>query len=376
MYDYLVVGAGLFGAVFTQQAIECDKSVLVIEKRNHIGGNCYTEVLDNIIVHKYGPHIFHTNDMNVWNYINRFAAFNDFINSPVAFFKGQYYQLPFNMNTFRKIWGNVSEEQVKGIIADQRKEINGNPKNLEEQAISLVGRDVYTILIKGYTEKQWGRDCKDLPADIIKRIPARFDFNDNYYDAIYQGIPMYGYTGMIEKMLSGATLLLNTDYLQNKDYFNSLANKIVFTGPIDSYFNYVYGPLQYRRVVFESEKLPQPIYQNNAVVNYTDKDIPFTRIIEHKWFNKGNDYYGNKISHTIISKEYSVEWKTGDDPYYPINDIFNNKLYNSYYSLAKSEEKILFGGRLGTYKYLDMDQVVSSALDLAKTELFNDKNFM
>jgi len=366
MYDYLVVGAGLFGSVIAREMADQGKSVLVIDKRPNIGGNIYTEKQEGINVHKYGAHIFHTNNKKVWNYLNRFAEFNRFTNSPVANYKGELYSLPFNMYTFNKMWGVVTPEEAAAVIAKQREEITGEPQNLEEQAISLVGRDVYEKLIKGYTEKQWGRDCKDLPAFIIKRLPVRYTFDNNYFNALYQGIPIGGYTGMIENMLAGIEVRLNTDYLQNRAEYNSIAEKIIFTGPIDEYYEYQLGTLQYRSVRFENETLDKPSFQGNAAVNYTDRETPWTRIIEHKWFEFGKDENGNEIPKTIISKEYSSEWKLGDEPYYPVNDEVNNSLYEKYKKLADKEEKVIFGGRLGSYKYYDMDVTVEKALELAE----------
>lgn len=365
-YDYLVVGAGLYGAVFAQQMAEKGKKVLVIDKRNHIAGNVYTEKVEGINFHKYGAHIFHTNNADVWNYVNRFAIFNRFTNAPVANYKGELYSLPFNMYTFNKMWGVVTPEEAQKVIEEQRKEIQGEPQNLEEQAISLVGRDIYEKLIKGYTEKQWGRDCKDLPAFIIKRLPVRMVFDNNYFNALYQGIPVGGYTKMVQNMLNGIEVKLGVDYLENKDYYNSLADKIVFTGAIDAYFNYSLGNLEYRSVRFENEILDIPNFQGNAAVNYTDRETPWTRIIEHKWFEFGKDEFGNDLPKTIISKEYSSEWKPGDEPYYPVNDERNGNLYTMYKILAEKEEKVIFGGRLGEYKYYDMDQVIAASLELSQ----------
>ena len=369
MFDYLVVGAGLFGSIFACEAQNKGKSVLVIDKRPHIGGNIYTEKVEGINVHKYGAHIFHTNNKNVWDYLNRFAEFNRFTNSPVANYKGELYSLPFNMYTFNKMWGVVTPEEAATVIVKQRKEITAEPKNLEEQAISLVGRDVYDKLIKGYTEKQWGRDCKDLPAFIIKRLPVRYTFDNNYFNALYQGIPIGGYTKMIENMLDGIEVRLNIDYLKNKSELSSMAKNIIYTGPIDEYFEYKLGALQYRSVRFETETLDIPNYQGNAAVNYTDRETPWTRIIEHKWFEFGKDENGNDIPKTIISREYSSEWKVGDEPYYPVNDAVNNALYDAYRELAAKEEKVIFGGRLGAYKYYDMDVTVETALKLAEEYL-------
>ncbi len=369
MYDYLVVGSGLFGAIFAHEAKEAGKSVLVIDKRPNIAGNVYTEDVEGIHVHKYGAHIFHTNNTEVWEYVQKFATFNRFTNSPVANYKGELYSMPFNMYTFNKMWGVVTPEQAQAKIDEQRKEITGEPKNLEEQAISLVGRDIYEKLVKGYTEKQWGRDCKDLPAFIIKRLPVRLTFDNNYFNALYQGIPMGGYTKMIANMLEGIEVRLNEDYLAKKDEYDALANKVIYTGPIDAYFNYALGNLEYRSVRFETELLDKPNYQGNAAVNYTDRETPYTRIIEHKWFEFGKDDNGNDIPKTVISKEYSSEWKPGDEPYYPVNDEKNGALYAKYKELAEKEEKVVFGGRLGEYKYYDMDATVASALACVKKNL-------
>ncbi len=369
MYDYLVVGSGLFGAIFAHEAKAVGKSVLVIDKRPNIAGNVYTEDVEGIHVHKYGAHIFHTNNTEVWEYVQKFATFNRFTNSPVANYKGELYSMPFNMYTFNKMWGVVTPEQAQAKIDEQRKEITGEPKNLEEQAISLVGRDIYEKLVKGYTEKQWGRDCKDLPAFIIKRLPVRLTFDNNYFNALYQGIPMGGYTKMIANMLEGIEVRLNEDYLAKKEEYDALAEKIIYTGPIDAYFNYALGNLEYRSVRFETELLDKPNYQGNAAVNYTDRETPYTRIIEHKWFEFGKDDNGNDIPKTVISKEYSSEWKPGDEPYYPVNDEKNGALYAKYKELADKEEKVVFGGRLGEYKYYDMDATVASALACVKKNL-------
>lgn len=366
MYDFLIVGAGLYGAVLAQKAKEAGKLVLVIERRPHIAGNIFTEDIEGIKVHKYGAHIFHTNNIEVWEYVQRFATFNRFTNSPVANYHGELYSLPFNMYTFNKMWGVVTPEEAVAKIAEQRREITGEPRNLEEQAISLVGRDIYEKLIKGYTEKQWGRDCKDLPAFIIKRLPVRLTFDNNYFNALYQGIPVGGYTKMVEKMLDGIEVKLGVDYLADKEYWDSQAEKIIYTGPIDAYFNYSFGNLEYRSVRFETELLDIPNFQGNAAVNYTDRESPWTRIIEHKWFEFGKDERGNDLPKTVISREYSSEWKPGDEPYYPVNDEKNGKLYDRYKALAEKEKKVVFGGRLGEYKYYDMDQVILSALIKAK----------
>ena len=366
-YDYLIVGSGLYGSICTRELTDRGYRVLVVEKRDHIGGNIYTENVGGINVHKYGAHIFHTNNKEVWDYVNKYVAFNRYTNSPIANYKGELYSLPFNMYTFNKMWGVVSPEEAKEIIAEQRKEIDHEPQNLEEQAISLVGRDIYEKLIKGYTVKQWGRDCKDLPSFIIKRLPVRFTYDNNYFNALYQGIPIGGYTKLIEKLLEGIEVRLNIDYLQNRNGLNELSDHIIYTGPIDAYFDYKLGHLEYRSVRFETELLDTNNYQGNAVVNYTDRETLYTRIIEHKWFEFGKDINGNDIPKTVISKEYSSEWYIGDEPYYPVNDEKNNNLYKQYKELADKEGKVLFGGRLGEYKYYDMDQVVEKALnDLKK----------
>ena len=361
-YDYLVVGSGLYGAIFAHEANKRGKKVLVIDKRPNIAGNIYTEEVEGINVHKYGAHIFHTNNKEVWQYITQFAEFNRFTNSPVANYKGELYSLPFNMYTFNKMWGVVTPEEAAAKIEEQRQEIKGEPKNLEEQAISLVGRDIYEKLIKGYTEKQWGRPCNELPSFIIKRLPVRLTFDNNYFNALYQGIPMGGYTKMVKNMLEGIEVRLNTDYLENKEELDSLADKVVYTGPIDAYFNYKLGTLEYRSVRFETEVLDKPNFQGNAAVNYTDAETPWTRIIEHKWFEFGTQ------PKTVISREYSSEWKLGDEPYYPVNDEKNGALYAEYKKLGEAETKVIFGGRLGEYKYYDMDAVIAAALDRVKKE--------
>lgn len=368
MYDYLVVGSGLYGSIFAREATNKGYKVLVIDKRNHVGGNIYTEKREGINVHKYGAHIFHTNNTEVWNYLNQFCTFNRFTNSPVANYKGELYSLPFNMYTFNKMWGVITPEEAEAKIEEQKKEITGEPKNLEEQAISLVGRDIYEKLIKGYTEKQWGRDCKELPSFIIKRLPVRLTFDNNYFNALYQGIPIGGYTKMIENILKGIEVKINEDYLDRKDYWDSLANKVVYTGPIDAFYKYMLGTLEYRSVCFENEIINKPNFQGNAAVNYTDKETPWTRIIEHKWFEFGKDEDGNDLPKTIISKEYSSEWKPGDEPYYPVNDKKNSELYEKYKNIAVQEEKVIFGGRLGEYKYYDMDQIVATVLNMCKKE--------
>lgn len=369
MYDYLVVGSGLFGSVFARQATDAGKKVLVIDKRPNIAGNVYTEKVEGINFHKYGAHIFHTNNTEVWNYVNRFATFNRFTNSPVANYKGELYSMPFNMYTFNKMWGVVTPEEAEAKIEEQKKEITGEPRNLEEQAISLVGRDIYEKLVKGYTEKQWGRDCKELPAFIIKRLPVRLTFDNNYFNALYQGIPIGGYTKLVENLLDGIEVQLNVDYLVDWAKWDAIAEKVVYTGAIDAFFNYSLGNLEYRSVRFENEVLDIPNFQGNAAVNYTDRETPWTRIIEHKWFEFGKDENGNDLPKTIISREYSSEWKPGDEPYYPVNDEKNGALYKEYRALADQEGKVIFGGRLGEYKYYDMDAVIASALECAKREL-------
>ena len=364
-YDYLVVGAGLYGAVFAREATDAGKRVLVIDRRPNIGGNVYTEAVEGIQVHVYGAHIFHTNSKAVWDYVNRFSVFNRFTNSPVANYKGELYSLPFNMYTFNKMWGVVTPEEAAAKIAEQRKEISGEPQNLEEQAISLVGRDIFEKLVKGYTEKQWGRDCKDLPAFIIRRLPVRLTFDNNYFNALYQGIPAGGYTRLVENLLAGVEVRLNCDYLENRGELDALAEKVLYTGPIDAFYGFRLGTLEYRSVRFETELLDIPNFQGNAAVNYTDRETPWTRIIEHKWFTFGKDEEGRDLPKTVISREYSAEWKPGDEPYYPVNDERNGSLYQSYKALADREEKVLFGGRLGEYKYNDMDQVIAAALEKA-----------
>ena len=366
-YDYLIVGSGLYGATMAQQLHKAGKSVLVIDKRSNIAGNVYTKPIEGINVHQYGAHIFHTNNSVVWNYVNQFAVFNRFTNSPVANYNGELYSLPFNMYTFNKMWGVVTPEEAAKKIEEQKKAAGiTEPKNLEEQAIALVGTDIYEKLIKGYTQKQWGRPCDQLPAFIIKRLPVRLTFDNNYFNALYQGIPVGGYTKMVQNMLEGIEVRLNCDYLEHKVEFDSLAQKIIYTGPIDAYFNYSLGNLEYRSVRFETEILDIPNFQGNAAVNYTDAKTPWTRIIEHKWFEFGKDENGNDLPKTVISREYSSEWKPGDEPYYPVNDEKNSKLYVAYKELAKKENKVIFGGRLGEYKYYDMDQVIAVALEKEK----------
>ena len=370
MYDYLIVGAGLYGSVFAREAARVGKTSLVIDKRDHIAGNVYTEKVEGINFHKYGAHIFHTNNKKVWDWLQEFTVFNRFTNSPVANYKGELYSMPFNMYTFNKMWGVVTPEEAEAKIAEQRAEINHEPQNLEEQAISLVGRDIYEKLVKGYTEKQWGRECKDLPAFIIKRLPVRLTFDNNYFNALYQGIPIGGYTKMVEAMLddSHITVKTNVDFFEHPKW-KEQAKTIVYTGPIDAYFGYKLGYLQYRSVRFENELLDQPNFQGNAAVNYTDRETPWTRIIEHKWFEFGKDEVGNDLPKTIISREYSSEWKPGDEPYYPVNDEKNGQLYAQYKALAENEKNVIFGGRLGEYKYYDMDQVIAAALSSAEKEL-------
>lgn len=368
-YDYLVVGAGLFGSVFAHEVKAKGKSVLVIDKRPNIAGNVFTEKVEGINFHKYGAHIFHTNNTKVWNYITKFATFNRFTNSPIANYKGELYSLPFNMYTFNKMWGVVTPEEAVAKIEDQRKEISGEPQNLEEQAISLIGRDIYEKLVKGYTEKQWERDCKELPAFIIKRLPVRLTYDNNYFNALYQGIPVGGYTKMVDNLLEGVEVRLGEDYLAKKSMWDTMADKIVYTGAIDAYFGYCLGYLEYRSIRFENEVLDIQNYQGNAVVNYTDYETPWTRIIEHKWFEFGKDENGNELPKTIISREYSSEWRPGDEPYYPVNDEKNSALYKKYRALADKESKVVFGGRLGEYKYYDMDAVIASALDVVTREL-------
>ena len=360
-YDYLIVGAGLYGAVFAHEAKAAGKSALVIDRRAQIAGNVYTEEIEGINVHRYGAHIFHTNDKKVWDYVNRFAEFNRYTNSPVANYHGELYSLPFNMYTFNKMWGVVTPQEAEAKIAQQRAEAEiTEPKNLEEQAISLVGTNIYEKLIRGYTEKQWGRPCTELPAFIIRRLPVRLTFDNNYFNARYQGIPMGGYTRMVEKMLEGTEVRLGVDYLEQRGEYDALADKVVFTGPIDEYFGYRLGHLEYRSIRFETEVLDMPNYQGNAVVNYTDRETPYTRIIEHKHFEFGTQ------PKTVISREYSSEWKLGDEPYYPVNDEKNKALYERYRALAERESRVVFGGRLGEYKYYDMDAVIASALNKAE----------
>ncbi|OBR63537.1 UDP-galactopyranose mutase [Paenibacillus oryzae] len=361
-YDYLIVGAGPYGAIFAHEALKCNKKCLVIDKRDHIGGNIYTEQVEGINVHKYGAHIFHTNDKEIWDYVNRFATFNRYTNSPIANFKGEIYNLPFNMNTFHRLWGVSDPAEAEEKIASQCLECVA-PQNLEEQALSLVGRDIYEKLIKGYTEKQWGRDCKDLPAFIIKRLPVRFTWDNNYFNDQYQGIPVGGYTQIVEKLLDGSEVRLNTDYFAHRDYFDSVAPKTIYTGMLDEFFNFQFGPLEYRTLHFDTEIVDKPNFQGNAVVNYTDKETPFTRIIEHKHFEFGEQ------PKTVVTREYSKEYRAGDEPYYPVNDQKNSQRYISYKELAEKEKNVIFGGRLAEYKYYDMWQIFRNALDAVRKEL-------
>ncbi len=368
MYDYLIVGAGLYGATCARELTDAGKRVLVVERRPHIAGNAYTKQTEGINVHVYGAHIFHTNLPEVWKYVNRFAEFNRFTNSPVANYRGELYSLPFNMHTFHRMWGVVTPQEAEAILVRQRQEITGEPRNLEEQAISLVGRDIYEKLIRGYTEKQWGRPCDQLPAFIIRRIPVRMTFDSNYFDALYQGIPKGGYTGMAARMLEGIEVRTGCDYLQHKDELDALAKRVIYTGPIDAYYGYCLGPLEYRSVRFETEVLDQANFQGNAVINYTDAETPWTRIIEHKWFEFGiRSDTGEPAEKTVISREYSAAWKPGDEPYYPVNDEKNTALYRRYAEMAEKEERVIMGGRLGSYRYYDMDQVIAAALEKTKT---------
>ncbi len=362
MYDYLIVGSGLFGAVFAYEAKKRGKRCLVIEKRSHVGGNIYTEEIEGIQVHRYGAHIFHTSNKEVWDYVGQFAEFNRYTNSPVAYYKGKIYNLPFNMNTFNQMWGVVTPEEARLKIEEQKKLYGTEvPSNLEEQAINLVGKDIYERLVKGYTEKQWGRRATELPPEIIKRLPVRFTFDNNYFNDLYQGIPVGGYTRIIEKMLEGTKVCLNADYLDGRGRYRELAEKVIYTGPIDAYFDYRYGELEYRAVRFETEILDVDNYQGNAVLNYTEYEIPYTRIIEHKHFEFGSQ------PKTVISREYPIEWRKGGEPYYPINNERNNTLYQKYEDMAKKEKGIVFGGRLGKYRYYDMHHIVEEALQCAKS---------
>lgn len=368
MYDYLIVGAGLFGSVFAHEAKKKGKKVLVIDKRSHIGGNIYTENINGIQVHKYGAHIFHTSSKEIWDYIQQFAEFNRYTNAPVAKYKNELYNLPFNMNTFSKMWGITTPAEAQKIIDEQRAEIKDEPKNLEEQAISLVGRDIYEKLIKGYTEKQWGRKATELPSFIIKRLPVRMVYDNNYFNDKYQGIPIGGYNKLIEKMLDGIDVQLNTDFFENRDELTQKADKILFTGMIDEYYNYCYGKLEYRSLYFETEDLPISNYQGNAVVNYTEYEIPYTRIIEHKHFEYGCQG-GCETDHTVITKEFPANWEDGNEPYYPMNDNKNNELYSKYKALADNEKNVIFGGRLGMYKYYDMHNIIAEALKCANENI-------
>ena len=382
-YDYLVVGAGLYGAVFAHEARKAGKSVRVIDRRPNIAGNVYTEDVEGIHVHKYGAHIFHTNDTEVWNYVQQFATFNRFTNSPVANYHGELYSLPFNMYTFNRMWGVVTPEEAAAKIDEQKRDYIARkqaerglaadapfePQNLEEQAISLIGVDIYEKLIKGYTEKQWGRPCTELPSFIIKRLPVRLTFDNNYFNALYQGIPVGGYTQMVANMLDGIEVELGVDYLAEKAKYDALAERVVYTGAIDAYFSYQLGTLEYRSVRFETELLDQANFQGNAAVNYTDRETPWTRIIEHTWFEFGKDAEGRDLPKTVISREFSSEWKPGDEPYYPVNNEKNGALYQAYKKLADSETRVIFGGRLGEYKYYDMDKVIASALEMSRREL-------
>lgn len=364
-YDYLIVGAGLYAATFAYEMTKRGKKCLIVERRGHVGGNIYCENILDINVHKYGAHIFHTSDKYIWDYVNQFCEFNNYINSPIACYKDEVYNLPFNMNTFSKLWNISKPSEAKEIISEQRSALDGKePANLEEQAISLVGRDIYEKLIKEYTEKQWNRSCKDLPAFIIKRLPVRFTYNNNYFNDRYQGIPIGGYNVIIDKMLEKCDIELNVDYLKNKDKYKSLANRVLYTGMIDEYFDYLFGKLEYRSLRFENEILEGvDNYQGNAVVNYTSHEVPYTRIIEHKHFEFGNQ------PDTVITKEYPTDWKPGMEAYYPVNDSKNSELYQKYKELLDREENVIFGGRLAEYKYYDMDKVISAALDMVKMEL-------
>ena len=367
MYDYLIVGAGLYGATAARRLTDAGKRVLVVDKRPQVGGNVYTKTIEGIDVHIYGAHIFHTNNKTVWEYVNRFADFNHYINSPLANYREELFSLPFNMYTFNKMWGVVAPEEAEAIISQQRTAAGiTEPRNLEEQAISLVGRDIYEKLVKGYTEKQWGRSCKELPAFIIKRLPVRMTFDNNYYDAIYQGIPIGGYTRMVENMLKGIEVRLNTDYLEQRAALNVLAEKVIYTGPIDAYFDYSLGSLEYRSLRFETKLLDKPNYQGNAVINFTDRETPYTRIIEHKWFQFGRDSEGRNLPKTVITREYPSEWKPGAEPYYPVNDAKNMALYARYKELSDQKKNVIFGGRLGNYSYYDMDQVIAAALEKSR----------
>ena len=362
-YDYIIVGSGLFGATFAYEAKKAGKRCLVLEKIDHIGGNIYCEEVEGIHVHKYGAHIFHTSNRKVWDFVNSMVEFNRYTNSPVANYKGEIYNLPFNMNTFSKMWGIRTPEEAKAIIEEQRMSVQGEPRNLEEQAISLIGKDIYEKLIKGYTEKQWGRDCSELPSFIIRRLPVRYTYDNNYFNDCYQGIPIGGYNVLIERLLEGIEIRTNTDFLKEKEYYKGLAEKVIFTGPIDGFFDYQLGKLEYRTVRFETEVLDVENYQGVAVMNYTDRETPYTRVIEHKHFEFGTQ------PKTVVSKEYSTDWVEGMEPYYPVNDEKNQALYQKYVELAKKEQNVIFGGRLGEYKYYDMDKVIESAFQLVESEL-------
>ncbi len=370
-YDYLIVGSGLFGAIFAHEATKANKSCLIIEKRDHIGGNVYTEKIEGINVHKYGAHIFHTSNKLIWNYINQFAEFNNYVNSPIARYKNEVYNLPFNMNTFNKLWGVFTPDEAKKKIEEELKEVKiDEPKNLEEQAIKLVGKTIYEKLVKGYTEKQWGMRATDLPPFIIKRLPVRFIYDNNYFNDIYQGIPIGGYTQIIEKLLNGIEVKINCDFFKDREMYEKIAKKIIFTGSIDQFYNYCYGKLEYRTVRFENEILNMENYQGNAVVNYTEYEVPYTRIIEHKHFEFG------KQAKTVISREYSDKWDVNKEPYYPINNEKNNNLYEKYFELAKKDRnKIIFGGRLGQYKYFDMDKIIEEALNCVNNELKMEEEY-
>jgi len=367
MINYLIVGAGLYGAVCARELTDAGKRVLVIDRRDHVGGNVYTEEVAGIQVHRYGAHIFHTNDAEVWKYAGRFTDFNRFTNAPVANWRGELYSLPFNMYTFNRMWGVTTPAEAEAKIAEQRAAAGiTEPRNLEEQAISLVGTDLYEKLVRGYTQKQWGRPCSELPAFIIRRLPVRFTFDNNYFNALYQGIPTGGYTKMVERMLEGIEVQLGVDYLADREGWNQAAERIIFTGAIDAYYDYALGNLAYRSVRFETEVLDQANYQGNAVVNYTDAETPWTRVIEHKWFTFGKNEAGEDLPRTVISREYSAEWRPGEEPYYPVNDEKNSALYAEYRKMADREEKVIFGGRLGAYRYYDMDQVIKAALEQCK----------
>lgn len=359
-YDYIIAGSGLTGAILARELTDAGKKVLVLERRNHVGGNIYTRTQEGIEVHQYGAHIFHTNSDRVWDYLSRFCTFNRFTNSPVAMYRGRAFSMPFNMYTFNQMWGVTTPQEAQAKIEEQRKEITHTPRNLEEQAISLVGRDIYETLVKGYTEKQWGRDCTELPTFIIRRLPVRLTWDNNYFNARHQGIPEEGYTRLIEKLLEGIEVRTGVDFLENREQWLSEADHVLYTGPIDEYYDYCYGPLEYRSLRFEEEVLDQPNFQGNAAVNYTDRDVPWTRIIEHKWFASPN------TEKTIITREYPASWKPGDEPFYPLNDEKNNALYARYRNKAESEDKVRFCGRLGEYRYYDMDQAAAAALVLAQ----------